>query len=86
LQAVGSVGALIGAPLSGFLTDYIGRQSTIVLCSFPLNIGWVLILASGGITGPLFRPTLFVGRFIVGVASGGIMMASPVSVYTVHVV
>jgi len=65
--------------LSGLLADYNGRQSTIVLCTLPLNIGWVLILISSEITGNLFRPVLLVGRFMVGVGAGATIMTTPVS-------
>jgi len=82
LQAIGSVGALIGAPLSGLLADHSGRQLTIVLCNVPLTIGWMLILVSNIVTGHLFRPLLFTGRFIVGVGAGATIMSTPVSTST----
>jgi len=78
-QSIGSVGALIGAPLSGLLADHSGRQLAIVLCNVPLTIGWMLILISNIVTGQLFRPLLFAGRFIVGVGAGASVMTTGVS-------
>jgi len=36
-------------------------------------------MISSDITGQLFRPVLFVGRFIIGMGVGGIMLIIPVS-------
>ncbi|XP_065897317.1 uncharacterized protein [Dysidea avara] len=76
-NALGSAGAIIGTPLVGWLADYSGRQFTIVLCSAPLTIGWFLIMISSDITGPLFRPVLFIGRFVNGMGIGGMMLIVP---------
>ena len=46
-----------------------------------MTIGWFLIMMSSNITGSLFRPILFIGRLIVGVGSGGVMLIVPVSAY-----
>lgn len=50
-----------------------------MLCSAPLTVGWFLIMISSDLTGPLFRPVLFAGRFVNGMGIGGIMLIVPVS-------
>ena len=37
-------------------------------------------MISSDITGPLFRPVLFIGRFVNGMGIGGMMLIVPVSV------
>ena len=59
--------------------DNSGRQFTMVMCSLPLTIGWVMILITRDITGPLFRPLLFAGRVLAGVGIGSISLVVPVS-------
>lgn len=65
--------------MAGWLVDSNGRQFTMVLCSVPLTIGWLLILITQGITGPLFRPLLFLGRIFTGMGIGSISLVVPVS-------
>lgn len=66
--------------MAGWLVDSSGRQFTMVLCSVPLTIGWLLILITSGITSPLFRPLLFVGRIFTGIGIGSVSLVVPVSV------
>ena len=40
------IGALVGAPLAGWLVDYIGRKKSLLLCSFPFAVGWVITILS----------------------------------------
>ena len=49
-----------------------------VLSSGPFTIGWLLILITSGITGPIFRPLLFAGRLITGVGIGSMSVVVPV--------
>ena len=74
-----AIGGLLGAPIAGWLVDNSGRQFTMVLCSIPLTIGWLLILITIDITGPLFRPLLFAGRVLAGLGIGSISLVVPVS-------
>ena len=60
------------------MVDSKGRQFTMVLCSLPFTIGWLLILITHSITGPSFRPLLFAGRLIAGVGIGSISLVVPV--------
>lgn len=79
IQALSAVGGLFGAPIAGWLVDNSGRQLTMVLCSIPFTIGWLLILMARATTGPLFRPLLFIGRIICGAGIGSVSLAVPVS-------
>ena len=79
------VGALLGAPVAGWLADLIGRKSALTVNSLPLAIGWMLIILSCATTGVLFRPLLFAGRFITGFGAGFATLAAPVSTVNSHV-
>lgn len=48
----------------GFLMDSIGRLNTIKLATIPVVIGWILIAVAKDV------PTILVGRFFTGIASG----------------
>ena len=55
----------------GYVTDKIGRKLSIILCSIPYTIGWLLIVVTVKFTNsPAFRPIMFSGRFIVGLSVG----------------
>ena len=76
------IGALVGAPLAGWLVDYIGRKKSLLLCSVPFTIGWVITVVSYAVphdqdTG--IRIMLFAGRFFVGIGVGGASLCVPVS-------
>ena len=76
------IGALVGAPLAGWLVDYIGRKKSLLLCSLPFTIGWVITVVSYAVphhqvTG--IRIMLFAGRFFVGIGVGGASLCVPVS-------
>ena len=58
--------------------DSKGRHFTMILSSIPFTIGWLLILITSGITGPIFRPLLFAGRLITGVGIGSMSVVVPV--------
>lgn len=40
------IGALIGAPLTGWLTDHIGRKNSLLLSTLPFAIGWAITIVS----------------------------------------
>ena len=55
----------------GYLTDWIGRKPSIILCSIPYTIGWLLIILTVRFTdSPAFRILMFSGRFVVGLSVG----------------
>ena len=41
-----------------------------ILCCIPYTIGWLIIVLTVSTDGPAFRPLLFTGRFVVGIAAG----------------
>ena len=76
------IGALVGAPLAGWLVDYIGRKKSLLLCSLPFAIGWVVTVVSYAIPhhqAAIVRIMLFAGRFFVGIGVGGASLCVPVS-------
>ena len=77
------LGALVGAPLAGWLVDYVGRKRSLLLCSVPLAMGWLLTVLSH-IPADHHTPVLvllFAGRFIVGIGVGSVSLCIPVSLY-----
>jgi len=74
------LGALVGAPIAGWLVDYIGRKKSLLLCSIPLATGWLITVLSHipDHTTPV-RVLLFAGRFIVGIGVGSVSLCIPVS-------
>ena len=64
------VGATVVVPFGGYLVDYLGRKLSIILCSIPYTIGWLLIIITVATDDPAFKPLLYTGRFILGVGVG----------------
>ena len=76
------IGALVGAPLAGWLVDYIGRKKSLLLCSLPFTIGWLITVVSYAVPDDkdtVVRIMLFAGRFFVGIGVGGASLCVPVS-------
>ena len=74
------IGALLGAPLAGWLVDYIGRKKSLLLCSVPFAIGWLVTVVSHfPHDATVVRIMLFAGRFFVGIGVGGASLCAPVS-------
>ena len=80
LQALMPIGALLGGPIAGWLVEYFGRQLSLMLSSVPMVAGWIMILVTHEIDGPLFRPLLFSGRFFTGVGAGCLSVNVPVRI------
>ncbi|KAJ6634094.1 Facilitated trehalose transporter Tret1, partial [Pseudolycoriella hygida] len=57
--------------LTGYLINFIGRKTTMLLLVVPFTLGWTSIILAQNIT------TLIVGRALLGIASGGICVAAP---------
>ena len=74
---------MITAPFGGWLFDYFGRKLSIILCSIPYTIGWLLIILTVATDGPVFRPLLFTGRFVLGIGVGWTSVSGGVSHYNV---
>lgn len=76
------IGALVGAPLAGWLVDYIGRKRSLLLCSIPFAVGWVITVLSYAVhcdQRTVVRIMLFAGRFFVGIGVGAASLCVPVS-------
>ena len=74
------IGALVGGLIAGWLVEYFGRQLSLMFSSVPMVVGWIMILTTHSIDGPLFRPLLFTGRFFTGVGAGCLSLNVPVSI------
>ncbi|XP_065901350.1 uncharacterized protein [Dysidea avara] len=57
-------------PFSGYSSDRFGRKLSIILCCIPYTFGWLIVVLTVSTDGPAFRPLLYIGRFVVGVAAG----------------
>lgn len=71
-NSIQGLGALVGSVFGIYSIDKFGRKLTIMLCSAPFVSGWVIMVASKGIT------LLFIGRVVTGVAVGAISLTVPV--------
>lgn len=57
--------------LTGYLINFIGRKTTMLLLVIPFTLGWTLIICAQNIT------MLIIGRTLLGVSSGGICVVAP---------
>ena len=73
LQSLVAVGAVLGCPIGGWAIDKFGRKRTLLLCSVPFELGWLLISFAQN------RAMLYAGRIITGLACGIVSVAAPVS-------
>ena len=77
------IGALIGAPLTGWLTDHIGRKNSLLLSTLPFAIGWAITIVSHSLSSSQAteaRVLLFTGRFLVGIGVGSTSVCVPVRI------
>lgn len=44
IGSITAIGAIVGAPLVGWMVDFFGRKTTILILLFPSLIGWALII------------------------------------------
>ncbi|RWS24063.1 solute carrier family 2: facilitated glucose transporter member 8-like protein [Leptotrombidium deliense] len=65
------LGAVLGAVISAFTVEKFGRKGTLMLCSIPCVIGWIMIAYADNIY------VLLIGRFLTGVAVGCFTLAGP---------
>ena len=68
-----AVGAVFGCPIGGWAIDKFGRKRTLLLCSVPFELGWLLISFAQN------RAMLYAGRITTGLACGIVSVAAPVS-------
>ena len=76
LQSLVAVGAIFGCPIGGWAIDKFGRKRTLLLCSVPFELGWLLISFAQN------RAMLYAGRITTGLACGIVSLATPVSFFS----
>ena len=80
-----NLGALLGGPMAGLLSDRLGRKMTLLLGGLPSMVGWLLVaysyipLVDIGGTFDQFYSLLLIGRFFTGVSMGWYSLIVPVS-------
>ena len=71
LQAIGPVGGLFGGPISGPVSDRLGRSAALVLMTIPHLIGWLLqAYAQYMPSFAGFTSILMLGRWFTGFGTG----------------
>ncbi|KAJ9573973.1 hypothetical protein L9F63_008631 [Diploptera punctata] len=72
IGSLAPLGALIGAIPAGYLANVLGRKLLLLLLTVPLLLGWVIIIIAQDSV-----PSLYVARFILGIACGAATVATP---------
>lgn len=54
----------VGALVSGFLSETVGRKTTIQITALPFLVGWIFMAVSSE------KIWLYIGRFVTGFAIG----------------
>lgn len=66
-----TLGAAAVCILTGYLINFIGRKTTMLLIVLPFTMGWVMIMSAQNVI------MFVVGRTLLGIASGSICVAAP---------
>ncbi|XP_049619220.1 solute carrier family 2, facilitated glucose transporter member 8 [Syngnathus scovelli] len=69
--SVVTLGAAAGGLLTGWMVDKAGRKLTLMFCSLPFVFGFTVIIAAQNVW------TLYIGRLLTGLASGGASLVVP---------
>lgn len=67
-----ALGAMLGGAMAGRLMDAVGRRTTLLLAAPVLMSGWALMGLAPNV------PTIIIGRFVAGLATGFILASSQV--------
>ena len=79
IQALGPVGALIGGPVGGWISDRWGRKCSLLFSSVPYVLGYLLLsYAHYSSTATVFKTLLLIGRFVSGLGMGWASTVAPV--------
>ena len=84
LQVLLSVGGLVGSLVGGWVADYAGRKTSLVLFGIPSSLGWLMIVLTLITDGPAFRPLLYGGRLFIGFSIGYVSLCVPVRIDVYH--
>lgn len=71
VAAAVTLGAASVCVVTGYLINWIGRKTTMLLLVLPFTLGWALVIWAQNIS------MMIVGRVFLGIASGGICVAAP---------
>lgn len=67
-----TIGAIFGSVIGGWVIDKLGRKGTIMFCTIPFVLGWLLICFAQSVA------MLYSGRIITGLGCGTISLTVPV--------
>lgn len=81
--SVTSIACPLGGPISGFLSEKIGRRSTLMVVSVIAIVSWALIGTSSRDNADAFFIQLLFGRALIGVCIG--MITTPAVTYSSEV-
>ena len=70
-QALAPLGALLGGPVGGWISDHWGRKCGLMFCGVPYLIGYLMLsYAHYSSTATAFKTLLLIGRFFSGFGMG----------------
>lgn len=78
--SVTAIACPFGGPLSGFLTDKIGRRNTLMIVDIMAILSWLIIGFSSSSNEKLFFIQLMIARTMIGVAIG--MITTPAVMFS----
>ena len=72
ISSVMSLGALAGAGIGGFMSNYLGRKASMLLINIPFIGGYLMLALAENVY------MLYAGRFISGIPVGIVFLCAPV--------